>query len=171
VRREIESLLPFATSTTSCGLSDIAKYVSENLLADSEMHSLGLEAMRFLKSFLIGVWQYLLALAYWDISRCLEGLRHEIDVRKWVAVSGLLGGAWMVVLLSARSFRLAYLTNYPALWLTASVVSARDVRAASQYCPQISFRLICDSLGTLSSTPSRTPLAFDGNWATQKSFP
>jgi hypothetical protein len=83
--------------------------------------------MRDLKSFLVGVWEYLLALAYWDISRCLEGLRREIDVRKWVAVSGLLGGAWMVVLLSARSFRLAYLTNYTALWLTASVVSARDV--------------------------------------------
>jgi hypothetical protein len=28
----------------------------------------------------------------------------------------------MMVLFWARSFRLAYLTNYPALWLTASVV-------------------------------------------------
>jgi len=67
--------------------------------------------MRYLKGFLVGVWEYLLTLAYWDISRCLERLRHEIDVRKWVAISGLRGGAWMVVLLSARSFRLAYLIN------------------------------------------------------------
>jgi hypothetical protein len=43
-------------------------------------------------------------------------------MRKWAAISGILGAVWMLVLLWARSDRLVFLTNYPALWLTASLV-------------------------------------------------
>ena len=41
-------------------------------------------------------------------------------MRKWAAISGILGA--VLVLLWARSLRLVYLTNYPALWLTALLV-------------------------------------------------
>jgi hypothetical protein len=65
---------------------------------------------------------------------CSEELRREIDVRKWAAISGILGATWMLVLLWADSQRLVHLTNYPAqrlvylttypaLLLTVSLVS------------------------------------------------
>ena len=40
-------------------------------------------------------------------------------MRKWAAIWGTLGAVWMLVLLWARSPRLVYLTNLPALVLTA----------------------------------------------------
>jgi hypothetical protein len=43
-------------------------------------------------------------------------------VRKWAAIWGTLGAVWMLVLLWARSPRLVYLTNLPALVLTALFV-------------------------------------------------
>jgi hypothetical protein len=43
-------------------------------------------------------------------------------VRKWALISAILGAVWMLVLIWARSLRLVSLTNYPALWLTASLV-------------------------------------------------
>jgi hypothetical protein len=46
----------------------------------------------------------------------------ELAVRKWAAISGILGAVWMLVLLWARSDSLVFFTNYPALWLTASLV-------------------------------------------------
>src|SRR5262249_30582383 len=43
-------------------------------------------------------------------------------MRKWASISGILGAAWMLVLLLVRSPRLVYITDYPALLLTASLV-------------------------------------------------
>jgi hypothetical protein len=43
-------------------------------------------------------------------------------MRKWAAISGILGTVWMLVLFWVRSPRLVFLTNSPALWLTASLV-------------------------------------------------
>ena len=43
-------------------------------------------------------------------------------MRKWAAISGILGAVWMLVLLWVRSPRLVYITDYPALLLTASLV-------------------------------------------------
>ena len=43
-------------------------------------------------------------------------------MRKWVAIFGILGAVWMLVLLWVRSLPLVLLTDYPALWLTASLV-------------------------------------------------
>jgi len=43
-------------------------------------------------------------------------------MRKWAAISGILGAVWMLVLLWVRSPRLVFITDYPALLLTASLV-------------------------------------------------
>jgi hypothetical protein len=43
-------------------------------------------------------------------------------MRKWAAISGILGAAWMLVLLWVRSPRLVFITDYPALLLTAALV-------------------------------------------------
>jgi hypothetical protein len=43
-------------------------------------------------------------------------------MRKWAAISGILGAVWMLVLLWVRSPRLVFVTDYPALLLTASLV-------------------------------------------------
>src|SRR5262249_36087690 len=43
-------------------------------------------------------------------------------MRKWAVISGILGAVWMIVLLWVRSLRLVYITDYPALLLTASLV-------------------------------------------------
>ena len=43
-------------------------------------------------------------------------------MRKWAATSGILGAVWMLVLLGVRSLRLVFITDYPALLLTASLV-------------------------------------------------
>ena len=43
-------------------------------------------------------------------------------MRKWAETSGILGAVWMLVLLWVRSPRLVYITDYPALLLTASLV-------------------------------------------------
>jgi len=43
-------------------------------------------------------------------------------MRKWVAIFGILGAVWMLVLLWEHSLRLVFLTDYPALLLTASLV-------------------------------------------------
>src|SRR5215831_3968272 len=43
-------------------------------------------------------------------------------MRKWAEISGILGAVWMLVLLWVRSVRLVYITDYPALLLTASLV-------------------------------------------------
>jgi len=46
----------------------------------------------------------------------------ELAMRKWAAISGILGAVWTLVLLWVRSPRLVYITDYPALLLTASLV-------------------------------------------------
>jgi hypothetical protein len=43
-------------------------------------------------------------------------------MKKWVAIFGILGAVWMLVLLWEHSLRLVFLTDYPALLLTASLV-------------------------------------------------
>jgi hypothetical protein len=43
-------------------------------------------------------------------------------MRKWAATFGILGALWMLVLLWVRSPRLVFITDYPALVLTASLV-------------------------------------------------
>ena len=45
-----------------------------------------------------------------------------LAVKKWAAIWGTVGAAWMLVLLWAHSARLVYLTNFPALLLTALFV-------------------------------------------------
>ena len=52
-------------------------------------------------------------------------------MRKWAVTSGILGAGWMLALLSARSIRLVFLTNYPALWLTASLVPINPIHGSA----------------------------------------
>jgi hypothetical protein len=48
-------------------------------------------------------------------------------MKKWVAVFGILGAVWMLVLLWEHSLRLVLLTDYPALLLTASLVPIQPI--------------------------------------------
>ena len=48
-------------------------------------------------------------------------------MRKWVAIFGTLGAVWMLVLLWEHSLRLVFLTDYPALLLTASLVPIQPI--------------------------------------------
>jgi hypothetical protein len=52
-------------------------------------------------------------------------------MRKWAVTSGILGAGWMLALLWARSLRLVFLTNYPALWLTASLVPIHPIHGSA----------------------------------------
>ena len=52
-------------------------------------------------------------------------------MRKWAVTSGILGAGWMLALLLARSLRLIFLTNYPALWLTASLVPIHPIHGSA----------------------------------------
>src|SRR5262249_13171202 len=52
-----------------------------------------------------------------------ESRQHrEHQLPKWAGIWGTVGAAWMLVLLWAHSARLVYLTNFPALLLTALFV-------------------------------------------------
>ena len=48
-------------------------------------------------------------------------------MRKCVAIFGILGAVWMLVLLWEHSLRLVFLTDYPALLLTASLVPIQPI--------------------------------------------
>ena len=52
-------------------------------------------------------------------------------MRKWAVTSGILGAGWMLALLWVRSLRLVFLTNYPALWLTASLVPIHPIHGSA----------------------------------------
>ena len=54
--------------------------------------------------------------------RTKENQLTKLAMRKWAAISGILGAVWMLVLLWARSDGLVFLTNYPALLLTVLLV-------------------------------------------------
>jgi len=55
----------------------------------------------------------------------------EFAMKKWAVIWGTLGAGWMLLLLWARSPRLVLLTNYPALWLTASLVPIHPLHGSA----------------------------------------